>query len=451
MKYKISTFIGNRLLVVIIFICIFCVGCKTSQYYSKNHKIKIDTDSLINHENLKTAQIGISIFNEDANQYLVNYQSNKYFIPASNVKLFTCYTALHFLKDSVPGFYKYETQDTLYIMPNGDPSFAEPNFQNNIIYQMLQNTNKNIVIFYDSLKTKSIIPFGKGWSWDDYNDDYMSERCIFPIHQNLIQYTFNQNIIESNPNYFLNTLDTSNTLNPNFTIQRALDKNEFYKIPAKNKFTKISIPFKHTDFLETELGILQKMFPNKSFSKRAISDNNNNLIIVKTLALDTLLKKMMYESNNFYAEQLLLISSQQYQQSFSESIFIDSLLNKEYLFLKSRPRWVDGSGLSRYNLFSPAEFIDLLIQFKNEFAWERIKSILPSGMQGTLGNLYKKYPNQIFAKSGTLTNHVALSGYLITNKNTHFMFSMMVGNHRTKAPKVRQLLESYLTKIIENY
>lgn len=39
---------------------------------------------------LLPAHVGISLYDPTSKKYLYNYQSNKYFIPASNTKIFTC-------------------------------------------------------------------------------------------------------------------------------------------------------------------------------------------------------------------------------------------------------------------------------------------------------------------------------------------------------------------------
>jgi D-alanyl-D-alanine carboxypeptidase/D-alanyl-D-alanine-endopeptidase (penicillin-binding protein 4) len=77
--------------------------------------------------------------------------------------------------------------------------------------------------------------------------------------------------------------------------------------------------------------------------------------------------------------------------------------------------------------------------------------ILPGANEGTLENLYRGYEQHIYAKTGTLSNNVALSGFLRTKKNKTFIFSILVNNHNTTAPLVRRQVEKFLTSLIDKY
>lgn len=130
-----------------------------------------------------------------------------------------------------------------------------------------------------------------------------------------------------------------------------------------------------------------------------------------------------------------------------EQKLIDSLLKSDLAGFPQKPRWVDGSGLSRYNLFTPQDFVWLLQKMKDEFGLERLKTILPTGNTGTLRNYYKEETGFIFAKTGSLTGHIALSGFLITSKNKLLIFSILVNNHNTSATAVRRAVEQFLQQI----
>jgi len=111
----------------------------------------------------------------------------------------------------------------------------------------------------------------------------------------------------------------------------------------------------------------------------------------------------MHRSDNFFAEQALLMASNEYLGVMSDNKIIDTLLKTHFKDLPQKPRWVDGSGLSRYNLFTPQDFVVILNKLKNEFGMERIQAIFPTGNEGTLTNYYKDLTGKLFAKTGTLS------------------------------------------------
>ena len=137
---------------------------------------------------------------------------------------------------------------------------------------------------------------------------------------------------------------------------------------------------------------------------------------------DSLLKPMMHNSDNFFAEQTLLMVSLNKLGFMSDDKIIDTLLKTDFKDLPQKPKWVDGSGLSRYNLFTPQDFVFILNKMKNEFGWQRIAAIFPTGNEGTLKGYYKNYPYKIFAKTGSLSNIISLSGFLKTNTGKDLTF-----------------------------
>ena len=156
---------------------------------------------------------------------------------------------------------------------------------------------------------------------------------------------------------------------------------------------------------------------------------------------------MMYRSDNFFAEQSLLMVSTKLLDVMNDEKIIDTLLKTDFKDLPQKPGWVDGSGLSRYNLFTPQDFIAILNKMKNEFGMERIKNILPTGGTGTLSNYYKAESGYIFAKTGTLSGVVALSGFLYTKKNKLLIFSVLVNNHQSNATNIRRAVEKFIEEV----
>jgi serine-type D-Ala-D-Ala carboxypeptidase/endopeptidase (penicillin-binding protein 4) len=127
-----------------------------------------------------------------------------------------------------------------------------------------------------------------------------------------------------------------------------------------------------------------------------------------------------------------------------DETIIDSLLAGPLADLPQKPSWADGSGLSRFNLFSPRDFVSLLIKLKNEFGMDRMKKILPTGGTGTLKNYYRSDSGYVFAKTVSLNNVLCLSGYIYTKNNHLLEFSILVNNHTGSGSAIRHAVENYV-------
>lgn len=87
---------------------IFLSSCSATKQIERAVRKNILTDS-----QLQSAHIGISVYDASANKYLYNYQGDKYFIPASNTKIITCYAAMKYLGDSLVGAEVEENWNTV--------------------------------------------------------------------------------------------------------------------------------------------------------------------------------------------------------------------------------------------------------------------------------------------------------------------------------------------------
>jgi D-alanyl-D-alanine carboxypeptidase/D-alanyl-D-alanine-endopeptidase (penicillin-binding protein 4) len=407
---------------------------------------KANQDSLLASPDLNGAHIGLAVYNPSNKTYLYNYQGDKYFIPASNIKIVTCYTAMKYLGDSLIGLrYVVKPDNTVEVEANGDPTFLHPDFKIQPAYDFLKK-QKTILLTDDNWKSKG---WGMGWSWDDYESDYMAQRSLMPIYGNVVH--FNKiNSPTTSPLYFQKLLDNGASINNGqYEIKRDIGANRFNAVPSSTIFGGEDIPF-YTGDQELLINLLVDTLHNKVTPVHFKIDRYNDIVKVHTQPTDSMLKIMMHRSDNFFAEQSLLMVSNEILAEMSTSKIIDTLLKTTFNFLPQKPKWVDGSGLSRYNLFTPEDFVAILNKMKEEFAWDRITNILASGGSGTLGNYYKNSSGKIYAKTGSLSNNVALSGYLITKAGTTLTFSVLVSNYTGSGTNIRRAVEKFLNNVMDH-
>jgi len=422
---------------------------------------KLDTAAkkeVLNVPELQTAHIGITVFEPATNKYWYDYQGNKYFVPASNTKIFTCYVGMKYLGDSLPGIKYLETNNDLLLIPTGDPSLLHPDFKQHPVIDFLKHTTKNISISDANWKDEAL---GFGWAWDDYNSDYMAERSALPIYGNVIRFvqTQSQGSIDGSDRmapatFTIPEIDwklrfSTDTGSKRFSVERKRDENVFTVTQGTEKYKETDIPFS-TQGIQSALELLKDTV-GKTVALKEWKKQNSKLRTIKSQPTDSLFKPMMHRSDNFYAEQTLLMVSNEKLGIMSDAKIIDTLLKSDLKDLPQKPRWVDGSGLSRYNMFSPRDFVWVLNKLRNEFPWQRITTIFATGNTGTLGSYYKDDIGYIYAKTGTLTGHVALSGYLITKKGKTLIFSVLVNNHQTSAATVRKSVAAFLQNLRDNY
>jgi serine-type D-Ala-D-Ala carboxypeptidase/endopeptidase (penicillin-binding protein 4) len=417
------------------------LSCSVQKQIAKSAK-----ENVLSSPALQTAHVGISIYEPAANKYWYNYQGDHYFVPASNTKIPTCYAAMKYLGDSLIGLrYALDIHDVdtgFVIKPAADPTFLHPDFKNQPVFNFLNNQQAK---FFWKFTKKEFEALGSGWSWNDYQESYMAERSVFPIYGNIVKIIQRDFDYYAVPKYFTNKVGLSSGLKQ--PIERVIGGNIFYfdTIPANRQF---NVPFV-TDNI-TIIDLIQDTIKNKwlrTLLEASSYGDNFNYKVIHSQPTDSLLKPMMHSSDNFFAEQSLLMVSNERLGIMNDEKIIDTLLKTDFKYLPQKPRWVDGSGLSRYNLFTPQDFVAILNKMKNEFGMERIKVIFPTGDEGTISGYYKTENGNLFAKTGTLSGVVSLSGFLYTKKNKLLIFSVLVNNHNASAADVRKAVEKFLQGI----
>ena len=431
----------NILKICCAFIFITMISCSASYKIKKAAK-----KDLLQNEALTSAHIGVSVYEPAKGKFWYDHQGDKYFVPASNTKLFTCYAALKYLGDSIVGIKYKETTDTVFIMPVGDPTFLGAEFKNQPVFGFLKKCNNPIAINTSLWRENR---WGNGWAWNDYNDDYAAERSVMPMYENLVSFKNDAKGIVVTPSYFSDKIvqhPFNGMQNVPAFIQRDISSNTFF-VSGNGRLQKpVDIPF-YTPQDSILINILEDTLHKNIYESYSFDNPGNDWKNLYSQPTDSLLAITMHRSDNFFAEQSLLLVSAKLLNEMNDEKIIDTLLKTDYKDLPQKPHWVDGSGLSHYNLFSPRDFVTLLNKMKNDFGMDRIKKILPTGGTGTISNYYRQDSGFIFAKTGSLSGVIALSGFLYTKKNKLVLFSVLVNNHHTNTTNIRKAIEKFIEEV----
>ena len=332
--------------------------------------------------------------------------------------------------------------DTLYIKGTADPSFLY-HFKSSKTLEFLNSFQGAIAIIDESIDDHK---FGSGWSWSDYQYYYMPEKSLFPIHGNIVTYALKNDSVISKPSYFTQHIEVLDSIE----INRTFDKNLFYL--AKNDSTFNYIPFKTSTDLIAK--ILRDTLNKPVSVVSGLNDlfNNTEYETFYSISTDSIYKQMLVVSDNFIAEQLMLQVGKEVSGKYNVKEGINYTLENYLSGLPQKPRWVDGSGLSRYNLFTPEDTVYLLTKMYNEIPLEKLLNYFPAGgKSGTLRNWYGNDTPYVYAKSGTLSNNYSLSGYLITKKGTLLIFSYMNNHYMRTNSQIRSQIQEHLYKIYNSY
>lgn len=388
---------------------------------------------------------GFMLYDLQEKKTIYAYNEAKYFTPASNTKIFTFFTALNVLGDSLPALRYVEHGDSLIFWGTGDPTLLYKNVYNNgRVFSFLTTRTAKLYFSPSNFNTAA---FGPGWAWDDYNSSYSPERSPLPVYGNIASVAAQGSEVSIVPRYLKNNLSIGQS-EKEPRLSRKPENNDFVFYPTISTKFVDDIPFHVDDEITSRLlaDTLKREVKiiDKTLTKGAKTIYN--------MPADSAYRVMMQESDNFIAEQLLLMSAGVLSDTLQPEIAIRYMKKNLLADLPDIPEWVDGSGLSRYNLFTPRSVVKLWEKIYAQVPRERLFSLLATGGKpGTLRNWYKADKPYVFGKTGSLSNNHCLSGFLVTKRGKTVVFSFMNSNYTVASNEIRKNMQTLLNLIYENY
>lgn len=344
---------------------------------------------------LCTAHSGITIIDAQTGEKLLSYNDEKMFTPASCTKIVTTAAALHSLG---PDFQirtsVYRSGEInngmldgdLIIYGRGDGSLSDDSFQK----LACQCKNAGISKVRGSLIIDSSYFDGKM-----LNDQWE----IGDVYAN--KFAVEVTALSCNRNRF--------------------------NLAKENSLEEIGRLFKNCLLKE---GIVVDSVKQSTYDLSCCIE----VAFLHSLSLSEIVKKTNKESNNFFAELLLNIVGAHQKNIKGTTFEKGKKFIEQFLHLvdSSIHYYIgDGSGLSRYTLFSPSSFAKILFFIsKQPYARFFLSSLPVAGVDGTLASRFCSSPgyNNVCAKTGTLSHVSSLSGYATTRSGRSIIFSMLVDN-----------------------
>lgn len=399
---------------------------------------------------LRQSFVGFALYDPELGQMVVEHNADKYFVPASNTKLFTFYATHKMLGDSIAALKYVSRGDSLIFWGTGDPTFAHMDLKNSLAYDFLKNRPEKKLYYVEAPYTST--PFATNWGWDDYNYYYQPERNVFPIHGNVIKFYKEETTptFKIAPSHFENSVvvDTSKTRSRTTFVRGWRTNNiTYYTRNLSNSFS-TEVPFITSpemvvtllsDTLKREVELLKMPVPAGGS-------------VFYGMPTDTVVKRMLQVSDNLMAEQLMALCSGTISDTLSVERAIKHVKENYLADLPDEPIWIDGSGLSSMNMFTPRSIIALLQKLMQERPQEQLLPMLAvGGKPGTFRNIYKAEVPFVFGKSGTLSHVHNQSGYIMTKSGKLLLYSFMNNNYKVPTSAIRDEMVRIMTEVHNRY
>lgn len=378
--------------------------------------------------------------------------AEKRFIPASNTKILTLAACLNTFGDSLPSAKLSNSAGDIWLLPLGDPTFLHPSFQawQSLSQYLASPAAKQL---YLAKNRNEPAPLGAGWAWDDVNDIYSAERSAMPVYGNVRRiYALEADSLAAEPPYW-NQLCRKTRQEQGAEQPRCLSDNQVL-YDARTAFP-------------SDFELLTPVHGAAEFAVQLLEDTLHKKVnrvgeemmpadtrVWYSCPADTVYRLMMQVSDNFLAEQLLLMCAKQRFDTLQEASVLRWATDSLFRAAPGEVRWVDGSGLSRYNLCSPNFLSGVLLDlWKTQKDRQRLLGLFPAGGQsGTIANWYAPAAGAapyVFAKTGSMSGVYCLSGYLRADSGKWYVFSFMHNNFTGSSTRYKEETQRLLEKIRE--
>ena len=457
-------------------------------------ELRDQLDDYFNDPNFSNAIWGVFVKSLKTGEILYKRNADKLFNPASDMKLFTSAAALLLLGPD----FTYETnfyvngdlekgvlKGDLIIQGSGDPTISNRFYDG--------EKTKILEDWADTLKSKGIwvikgniygddssfdnLNLGSGWTLDYESSWFAAPSGALSFNDNTLEIKIEPSEVNFPAKVsLLPSTEYCSLTSKVSTVDENVESNlSAVRLRGSNQIIVSGIISKKSDpiiehvsisdptmffltvlreVLESRGIVIQGHIGNLSAADNKIHpDNLTPIYSHRSIPLKKIIKELNKNSNNFYAEQLLKTMGLEifnYGTSANgaracKGIFNTMGVNPDNMVM------ADGSGLSRLDLVTPKQIVNLLSFMYKSDEFQNFYGSLPiAGIDGTLINRMKKTAaeNNVRAKAGYNNNISSLSGYLRTFGGENLVFSIMVNNFVTSPSLATYIQDNVCNRLI---
>ncbi|MBA2652359.1 MAG: D-alanyl-D-alanine carboxypeptidase/D-alanyl-D-alanine-endopeptidase [Tatlockia sp.] len=429
--------------------------------------------------------IGILVKEANTGKVLYKKEADRYFMPASNQKLFTAFAALQFLGPD----FRYKTQlfadykkikkdslkDNIYLQFSGDPTLTVDKFESlikSLSEAGVQQIKGKVIIDDSAFDQMTMSP---GTSWEDQDFCWGSPISSLIINHNCVAATLMPDEKAGQPAKlelpvypqsmnFVNQVLTGEATEKNCQVKTKRSDVSTYTISGcikvGSKPQAIEMAIKNPR--DNVLSLLQYSLKKNQIKVSGGFEFKKFEAFPKPFArhdsppLKELVSTMLKESDNTIANSLFktmgAIHSHEAGSFINGNNAVREILTQSLPFSFPKTILIDGSGLSRYNFLTPEQIVRLLQKiYQSPNASDFIASLAIAGVDGTLKDWLKDpiILGKVFAKTGSETAITSLSGFLETKHKQLLIFSIMINGYTDPALKYKNLEDKICKVLVE--
>jgi D-alanyl-D-alanine carboxypeptidase/D-alanyl-D-alanine-endopeptidase (penicillin-binding protein 4) len=450
-------------------------------------------DRILAGPSLQRTSWGILVRSLRVDETLYAKNADKLMMPASNMKIVTLAVAA----DRLGWDFAYETrlmatgpvsdgalEGDLLVVGSGDPSIGGTGSDNGVFEAWAERLKaagirsvRGRIVGDDRAFDGETL--GPGWAWDYLADGYAAGVGALQYAENMVWLTVNpapevggpagvslssaegdleihSGVTTSSPglptSLVVRRLPGSSRLDlrgsvplggPPLVRSVAIDKPTLFFVNS----LRATLIAQGIDVRGPAVGI-GDLGPPPSFENAKLLDTH------RSPPLSTLAIRMMKMSRNTYAETLLKTLGAAHGASGTPAgRDAVSMTVQSWGLAPGVLGMADGSGLSRYNLVTPAALVTILTRVdRDERLRAPFQAALPiAGRDGTLEHRMKDTvaENNVRAKTGAIANGRALSGYVKTADNEPLVFSILANNFETPPEMIERAVDAIVVRLAE--